>query len=36
MKGDPEERAIAVGRYIAGTGATALTLTHVGGAGGGR
>ncbi len=22
MKGDPEERAIAVGRYIAGTGAT--------------
>ena len=29
MKGDPEERALAVGRYLAGSGATVRTAAKV-------
>ena len=29
MKGDPEERAAAVGRYIVESGATAVSYTHL-------
>ena len=29
MKGDPEERAAAVGRYIVESGATVLSLIHI-------